>query len=105
MPVVSRPQPGRAASAGLCSQFRGQNIWRIETPAPGAPASRRLSSPSPPPDATYTPSFARWPPRGLCSNRSGDSEIWLADPDGSNAVQLTSLGARERLPTGLLTAG
>ena len=32
------------------------------------------------------------------SNRSGEWEIWLADPDGSNAVQLTSMGARPRLP-------
>jgi len=27
------------------------------------------------------------------STRSGDWEIWLADPDGANAVQLTSMGA------------
>jgi eukaryotic-like serine/threonine-protein kinase len=28
------------------------------------------------------------------SNRSGEYEIWLADPDGAHAVQLTSMGAR-----------
>ena len=27
------------------------------------------------------------------SDRSGEWEIWLADPDGANAVQLTSMGA------------
>ena len=32
------------------------------------------------------------------SNRSGASEIWLADPDGSNAVQLTSMGAVPGFP-------
>jgi eukaryotic-like serine/threonine-protein kinase len=28
------------------------------------------------------------------SNRSGEEEIWLADPDGSKAIQLTSMDAR-----------
>ncbi len=30
------------------------------------------------------------------SDRSGSGEIWLCDPDGSNAIQLTSLGGPER---------
>ena len=32
------------------------------------------------------------------SNRSGESEIWLADPDGSNAVQLTSMRSSPGFP-------
>jgi Tol biopolymer transport system component len=33
------------------------------------------------------------------SSRSGFLEIWLADPDGSNAVQLTSMAAVPGFPT------
>ena len=31
--------------------------------------------------------------RFFYSNRSGNIEVWVADPDGSTAVELTSLGA------------
>ena len=72
------------------------NIWRIETSAPGAPAS------SPPVVAIsstrteYDPHFSRDGRRvAFESDRSGELEAWLADPDGSNAVQLTSMGAQD----------
>ena len=94
MPVVSRPQPGRSPRMVYVRSFEDQNIWRVETPAPGVPAS------SPPAIAIsstrwdHSPQFS---PDGrhvaFESNRSGDMEIWIADPDGANAVQLTSLGA------------
>ena len=91
MPVVSRPQPGRPSRLVYVRSFADANIWRLDTSAPGAPAS------SPPLIAIsstredYHPQFS---PDGrrvaFGSWRSGGPEIWMADPDGSNAVQLTS---------------
>ena len=94
MPVVARPQPARASRLVYVRSIGVQNIWRIETSAPGAPAS------SPPRSAiasTRGDSGPQFSPGGrrvaFESNRSGPNEIWLADPDGSNAVQLTSMVA------------
>ena len=95
MPIVSRPQPGRPARLVYVRSFTDTNIWRIETSAPGAPAS---SGPVVSISSTRPDRFAQFSPDGrrvaFASNRSGEMEIWLADPDGSNAVQLTSLSAR-----------
>ena len=94
MPVVSRPQPGRPPRLVYVRSYADFNIWRVETSAAGATAS------SPPLVAIAstrgdgTPQFS---PDGrrvaFSSGRSGEGEIWLSDPDGSNAVQLTSMGA------------
>lgn len=72
---------------------KSYDVWRIETSAPGAPA------PSPPVVAissTRYDGMAHLSPDGrrvaFSSGRSGRGEIWLADPDGSNAVRLTSTG-------------
>jgi len=99
MPVVSRPQPGRPARLVYARSFSDWNIWRIETSAPGAPASSPLVAAI---SSTRMDNIAQFSPDGrrvaFQSTRSGDSEIWLADPDGSNAVQLTSLGALTMAP-------
>ena len=94
MPVVSRPQPARASRLVYVRSIGVQNIWRVETSAPGAAAT------SPPRSAitsTRGDSAPQFSPDGrrvaFDSNRSGPNEIWLADPDGSNAVQLTSMAA------------
>lgn len=94
MPVLSRPQqPGRPTRLAYVRSFSDSNIWRAETSAPGAPAS------SPPVLAiasTRTDAGPDLSPDGrrvvFMSGRSGGPEIWLADPDGSNAVQLTATG-------------
>jgi Tol biopolymer transport system component len=70
------------------------NIWRVETSGPGVPTSL-------PPilaiSSTRTDWSTQFSPDGrrvaFESDRSGQFEIWLADPDGSNAVQLTSMDA------------
>ena len=94
MPVVSRPQPGRPPRLVYVRSFQDSNVMRVETNAPGATAS---SPPVVAISSTREESHAQLSPDGrrvaFTSNRSGVWEIWLADPDGANAVQLTSMGA------------
>ncbi|SPE26739.1 putative Serine/threonine protein kinase [Candidatus Sulfopaludibacter sp. SbA3] len=94
MAAVSRPQPGRPSRLVYVRIIAVGSIWRIETSAPGVPA------PSPPiPTITSTredanPQFSPDAHRvAFESDRSRSNEIWTADPDGSNAVQLTSMNA------------
>ncbi|HJU63274.1 MAG TPA: protein kinase, partial [Candidatus Binatia bacterium] len=92
MPVVSRPQPGRPVRLAYARSFADYNIWRVETSAPGATAS---SPPVVTISSTREDSMPDLSPDGrrvaFTTTRSGEWEIWLADRDGSNAVQLTSL--------------
>ena len=93
MPVVSPPQPGRPSRLVYVRSFQDSNIWRIQTSAPGAPAltppvmaissSRRECVPQLSPDGRQV---------AFASDRSGTWEIWVSDPDGSNAVQITAFG-------------
>jgi Tol biopolymer transport system component len=94
MPVISKPRPGRLPRLVYVHSFEDSNIWRIGTPAPGAPAT---SAPAIAISSTRHDVNPNLSPDGrrvaFDSNRSGNSEVWVADMDGSNAVQLTSLGA------------
>jgi serine/threonine protein kinase/Tol biopolymer transport system component len=91
MPVVSRPSQGKLPRLVYVRSFEDSNIWRIDTAGPGVPATspptiaisstRHDVNPSLSPDARRV---------AFDSDRSGNPEIWIADPDGSNAVQLTS---------------
>jgi Tol biopolymer transport system component len=96
MPAVSRPQAGRPPRLVYVRNFVDVNIWRVETSAPGAPAS------SPPGlfiSSTRADWHAQFSPDGrrvaFTSDRSGTGSggVWLADADGSSAVQLASMGA------------
>ena len=93
MPVVSRPQPGKPARLIYVRIFDDHNIWRIDTPALGAPAS---SGPVAAIASTRWDIHPRFSPDGrrvaFTSDRTGAWEIWLSDPDGSNLSQLTSMG-------------
>jgi Tol biopolymer transport system component len=94
MPVVSQPQPGKPSRLAYVRSFLDDNIWRVETSAPGVPASsqavisvastRRDDMPQLSPDGRRV---------AFTSDRSGEWEIWAADPDGANAMQLTNIGA------------
>ena len=95
MATISRPQPGKAARLAYVRSFTDENIWRIETPAPGAPSS---FEPVLAISTTKSDIHCNWSPDGrrvaVTSTRSGDWEIWVSDPDGSNDVKLTSMGAQ-----------
>jgi Tol biopolymer transport system component/predicted Ser/Thr protein kinase len=95
MPAVSRPEPGRPARLVYVRSFQDFNIWRVETSAPGAAAS---SPPVVAISSTREDGMPQFSPDGrrvaFTTTRSGNWEIWVADPDGANAVQLTSMGAR-----------
>ncbi len=89
MPAVSRD--GNRLSYTTQTLFNA-NIWEVRLAAPGRlamPASKLISSTK----SQYTPSFS---PDGrrltFESNRSGTSEIWTSDADGSNAAALTAFG-------------
>jgi Tol biopolymer transport system component/DNA-binding winged helix-turn-helix (wHTH) protein len=99
MPVVSHFQAGRALRLAYVRSFQDTNIWRVEVSAPGAPAS------APPVlsiSSTRNDSTPQLSPDGrriaFPSRRSGEWEIWTAEPDGSNAVQLTFMGAVSGAP-------
>ena len=98
-PVVSPPQPGRDARLVYVRSFADTNIWKIETSAPGATAAA-------PPVLTISSSRREAIPElsddgqkvALISDRSGESEVWIADVSGANAVRLTSLAANPGFP-------
>ncbi len=99
MPAISRPQPGKPARLVYVRSFADTNFWRIETSALGAPSSSTpVASAISSTKAEY---HIRFSPDGrrvaFSSGRSGDQEIWLSDPDGANAVKLTSMGAQETM--------
>ncbi|MFY9609159.1 MAG: hypothetical protein WAU45_11175, partial [Blastocatellia bacterium] len=93
-PAISRSQPGKPARLVYVRSFRDDNFWRIETSAPGAPSS---SAPVVAISSTKAEYHCQFSPDGrrvaFTSIRSGDPEIWVSDPDGSNTVPLTSMGA------------
>jgi Tol biopolymer transport system component len=92
MPAVSRGV-GRTARLAYVRSLVDVNIWRVDTTALGAPAS---SEPAVAISSTRGEGMPQLSPDSVrvafWSDRSGDSEIWTADLDGSNAVRVTSMG-------------
>jgi Tol biopolymer transport system component len=85
--AVSISQTGRLVYA---SDTRDSNLWALPLARPNRPVG-----PSPVAPSTYDDHTPDYSPDGkrlaFASNRSGDEEIWIADSDGSNAVQATSM--------------
>ncbi len=90
-PVVSRLPDGRLRLVYVHS-FSDTNIWRVDTSAAGiaatAPPAVAIAS-------TRNDSIPNLSPDGrrvaFMSNRSGESEVWVAAIDGSQATQVTFL--------------
>jgi Tol biopolymer transport system component len=99
MPVVSRSQAGQPTRLTYVRSFIDTNIWRVEIAAPGEAAT---SPPVVAISSTRSDTIPHMSPDGrrvtFVSSRSGESEIWLADATGANAVQLTSMGANPGFP-------
>jgi Tol biopolymer transport system component len=97
-PAISRPEPGKPARLVYVRSFMHGAFWRIDTSAPGAPAT---SVPALAIGSTKPQYHIRFSPDGrrvaFAWGRSGSREIWITDPDGSNAVQLTSFDAQETM--------
>jgi Tol biopolymer transport system component len=94
MPVVSRAQPGQPSRMVFVRSFADLNIWRVETSGLGVMAS------SPPTVAIFSTRREGMPqlsPDGrrlaFFSDRREPGEIWVADPDGSNAIQIAAMQA------------
>jgi Tol biopolymer transport system component len=69
------------------------NIWRVDLHDPGKKPRNSapfISSTKPDFYPSYSPDGKRI---AFVSDRSGSREIWISDAEGSNSVQLTSLGA------------
>ena len=97
-PVVSRTADGRQRLVYVRS-FADRNVWRVDTSVAGAPASAPPVAAIASTRSDHNPDFS--PDRlqvTFVSNRSGESEIWVAAPDGSHADQLTSLGIAPAFP-------
>ena len=94
MPVVSRSQAGRLPRLLYVRSFEDSNIWRVDAAEPGHAAR---SAPVMAISSTRRDFNPRLSPDGrrvaFDSNRSGNVEIWIADPGGTGAIQLTSMGA------------
>ena len=99
MPVVSRPQPGRPPRLVYVRSFQDSISGASRPLLPARRPPRRLSPQSPQREGTSMPQLS---PDGrrvaFTSDRSGEWEIWLADPDGSNAVHSPPWEPRHWLP-------
>ena len=90
-PVVSRV-PGGGLRLVYVRSFADSNVWRVDTARPGAPAASPPVAAIASTRSDLTPNLT---PDGrrvvFLSDRSGEAEFWVGDPDGSNAFQLTSM--------------
>jgi len=84
-PAISRGTPARLAYAKFQTDA---NVWRrdLSIAGKGQPAAKLIASSRNDCVPNYSPDGKRI---AFHSNRSGSEQLWVANEDGSNAVQLT----------------
>jgi len=95
MPVLARAPSGPSMRLVYVRNWTDANIWRLNMTAPDTPASsapvRAISSTMLDQNPQFSPDGSRV---AIQSDRSGSQEIWVVDPDGANALQLTTMNAQ-----------
>ena len=90
-PAVSRV-PGGGRRLVYVRSFADTNVWRVDLAWPGAPATSPPTAAIASTRSDLTPNLTSDGRRVVfLSDRSGEYEFWVADADGSNAFQLTSM--------------
>ena len=84
-PVISRQGNRLVYSQSLTDS----NIWRLNLADPREAPAPLISSTRDEREAHYSPDGKKI---AFASDRSGNTEVWVCDADGSNPVQLVSLG-------------
>jgi Tol biopolymer transport system component len=99
MPAVAPPQNGRPGRLVYVRSFADANVWRLETSGAGKPL---VAAPVVTISSSRREALVNLSDDGqkitFISDRAGESEVWMADATGGNAVQLTTLGANPGYP-------
>jgi Tol biopolymer transport system component/DNA-binding winged helix-turn-helix (wHTH) protein len=89
-PAISRPSPGLPVRLAYEHIEVDTNIWVKEAHNFSAPARKLIASTRADENPQFSPDGRRI---AFVSNSSGSFQIWVADSDGSNPLQLTSSGS------------
>jgi Tol biopolymer transport system component len=101
-PAIAYPakSPARVAYQRTTLDY---NIWRMGVSVPENGPARIVAASAPVIASTRTDTGPRFSPDGkriaFASDRNGYMEIWVANSDGSNATQLTTLASRSASPS------
>jgi Tol biopolymer transport system component len=95
---VNVTDPSIAREAGRLAYvhaFANSSLWRADLGNPTAPAAKAIASARTEDQPDYSPDGKRI---AFISTRSGKLEVWTANPDGSNALQITNQAVIPRAP-------
>jgi len=90
-PAIAR-QGGRAV---FWSALTNTNLWRLDLKNPATPSMRIIASSRSEVQPDYSPDSSRI---SFISSRLGEYEVWAANSDGSNPIQLTNQSASPTAP-------
>ncbi len=100
MPVLSGSIPGKPTRLVYVRRTADNNLWRLDLPGLAtATSSEPVLFKS---SSTMVDSSPQFSPDGkrvaFESNRTGQTEVWVADADGANAVSLAAVGGYSGSP-------